>query len=266
VTCVTSQQVSSGQAAESPGSGGVRSRALVAEPRRWPGQGPQSLCWCRNHSIICIGGNVGAFGTVPGGLGSAVCGAAGAPVVTTLGSPRSDLRCWRGILSSASRRGLAPSPTCHSAASWSPRKWDVAVDDGNIAESRQPSSRGEGYLVISDITRRSRFTRRSFILAASASVICAPPIVRAASLMPVRAVGPVGPQYYGLCERTFIHGLTPHLSELSRAGASAYGVAAELNGRKVSAVNGVPGSRHIPRDCGTRHGRRKPDPDLARNS
>jgi hypothetical protein len=39
-----------------------------------------------------------------------------------------DLRCWRGILSSASRRGLAPSPTCHSAARWSPRKWDVAVD------------------------------------------------------------------------------------------------------------------------------------------
>jgi len=41
-------------------------------------------------------------------------------------------------------------------------------------------------------------------------------------------------------ERTFIHGLTPHLSELSRAGMSAYGIAAELNRRKVSAVNGVP--------------------------
>ena len=83
-------------------------------------------------------------------------------------------------------------------------------------------------------------TRRRFILAASASVICAPVIVRAASLMPVRAVGPIGPQYYGWVERTFIHGLTPHLSELIRAGMSAYGMAAELNRRKVSAVNGVP--------------------------
>jgi hypothetical protein len=84
-----------------------------------------------------------------------------------------DLCCWRRILFPASRRGLAPSPTCHSAARWSPRKWDVAVNDGNIAESRQPSSRVEGCLVISDITRRS------FILAASASVISARAIVRA---------------------------------------------------------------------------------------
>ena len=58
--------------------------------------------------------------------------------------------------------------------------------------------------------------------------------------MPVRAVGPIGPQYYGWVERTFIHNLTPHLSELSRAGMSPYGIAAELNRRKVSAVNGVP--------------------------
>jgi len=71
-------------------------------------------------------------------------------------------------------------------------------------------------------------------------VICAPAIVRAASLMPVRALGPIGPQYYGWVERVFIHGLTPHLSELSRAGMSPYGMAAELNRRKVSAVNGVP--------------------------
>src|SRR5437667_11277161 len=80
---------------------------------------------------------------------------------------------------------------------------------------------------------------RRFILAAFASVSCAPVIVRAASLMPVRAVGPIGPQYYGWVERTFIHNLTPHPSELSRAGMSPYGIAAELTRRKVSAVNGV---------------------------
>ena len=87
---------------------------------------------------------------------------------------------------------------------------------------------------------RAGITRRRFILAASASVICAPAIVRAASLMPVRAVGPIGPQYYGWVERVFIHNLTPHLSELSRAGMSPYGIAAELNRRQVTAMNGVP--------------------------
>jgi len=86
----------------------------------------------------------------------------------------------------------------------------------------------------------AEITRRRFILAASASVICAPAIVRAASLMPVRAVGPIEPQYYGWVERTFIHGLTPDLSELSRAGMSPYGIAAELNRRQVTAMNGVP--------------------------
>jgi len=30
-------------------------------------------------------------------------------------------------------------------------------------------------------------------------------------------------------ERVFIHGLTPHLSELSRAGMSPHGIAAELS-------------------------------------
>jgi hypothetical protein len=53
-----------------------------------------------------------------------------------------------------------------------------------------------------------------------------------------------------------IHGLTPHLSELSRAGMSAYGIAAELNRRKVSAMNGhVTGARFPIRriDTGCNH-------------
>jgi hypothetical protein len=98
----------------------------------------------------------------------------------------------------------------------------------------------EGFLLIHN---QAGLSRRRFILAASASVICASAIVRAVSLMPIRAVRPVGPQYYSWCERTFIHCLTPHLSELSRAGMSAYGIAAELNRRKVSAINGVRGTR-----------------------
>ena len=116
----------------------------------------------------------------------------------------------------------------------------MAVDGGKQS-GISPALLMEGSLPTqnrSDIN--TGITRRGFILAASASVICAPAIVRAASLMPVRALGPIGPQYYGWVERVFIHGLTPHLSELSRAGMSPYGMAAELNRRKVSAVNGVP--------------------------
>jgi hypothetical protein len=84
------------------------------------------------------------------------------------------------------------------------------------------------------------FTRRGLIVGACTSLICVPAIVRAASLMPIRALGPVGPQHYGWVQRVFIHTLTPHLSELTRAAMSAYGIAAELNRRKVSAMNGVP--------------------------
>jgi len=58
--------------------------------------------------------------------------------------------------------------------------------------------------------------------------------------MPVHALGPVGPQHYGWVQRVFLHCVTPDLSELTRARMSAYGIAAELNRRKVSAVNGVP--------------------------
>jgi hypothetical protein len=84
------------------------------------------------------------------------------------------------------------------------------------------------------------FTRRGCVLRVCTSLICAPAIVRAASLMPVHALGPVGPQQYGWVQRVFIHCVTPDLSELTRAGMSAYRIAAELNRRKVSAVNGVP--------------------------
>ena len=45
-------------------------------------------------------------------------------------------------------------------------------------------------------------TRRSIFIGAAASVIYAPAVVRAASLMPVRALrGPIGPHYAGFVER-----------------------------------------------------------------
>ena len=86
----------------------------------------------------------------------------------------------------------------------------------------------------------AEITRRGFILAASVSLLCAPSIVRAGSLMPIRAIGPVEPPYYGFVHRWFINGVTPHLSELHQAGMSAHGIAGELNRRNVGAMNGVP--------------------------
>jgi hypothetical protein len=57
-------------------------------------------------------------------------------------------------------------------------------------------------------------TRRSIFIGAAASLICAPAIVRATSLMPVRALMlpierplPIGPQYAGFCERLMYHSL-----------------------------------------------------------
>jgi hypothetical protein len=51
-------------------------------------------------------------------------------------------------------------------------------------------------------------TRRSIFVGAAASVICAPAVVRAASLMPIRGLVlpverplPIGPQYAGFVER-----------------------------------------------------------------
>ena len=61
-------------------------------------------------------------------------------------------------------------------------------------------------------------TRRSIFIGAAASLICAPAIVRATSLMPVRTLMlpierplPIGPQYAGFCERLMYHSLDSNL-------------------------------------------------------
>jgi hypothetical protein len=55
-------------------------------------------------------------------------------------------------------------------------------------------------------------TRRSILIGAAASLICAPAIVRATSLMPVRRPPPpFGPQYAGFWERLLYHSLDSNL-------------------------------------------------------
>jgi hypothetical protein len=73
----------------------------------------------------------------------------------------------------------------------------------------------------------SFITRRSIIRGAAASLICAPAIVRATSLMPVRRLClPVGHLYAGYVERIYFHALDSDL----RIGR----MSTHLNGKIVS--------------------------------
>jgi hypothetical protein len=90
----------------------------------------------------------------------------------------------------------------------------VAVSTVNIAERRQPLRRKEGSMTapIPDHHQNSLITRRSIFVGAAASLICAPAIVRATSLMAVSGLkGSIGPQYAGFCERLMYHSLECNL-------------------------------------------------------
>jgi hypothetical protein len=117
----------------------------------------------------------------------------------------------------ALRRRLAPSPTCHAAARWFPRKWDVAVSTANLAEWCQPSVRREGSVITSTLADQhdDQITRRGIILGVAASLICAPAIVRVTNLMPVRRLPfPFGSQSAGFIERLYLHALESHMRDL----------------------------------------------------
>jgi hypothetical protein len=72
----------------------------------------------------------------------------------------------------------------------------------------------------------SLITRRSIFRGAAASLIFAPAIVRATSLMPVRRLRAVGHQYAGFVERLYFHALDSDL----RVGQ----MSTHLNGKIVS--------------------------------
>jgi hypothetical protein len=145
----------------------------------------------------------------------------------------------RSHIDDASRRGLAPSPTCLTAARWFPRKWDVAVSTANIAEWRQPSLRREGSMTapIPNHHHDSLITRRSIFIGAAASLICAPAIVRATSLMPVRSLplpslNPLG-EFYRRC---FYHDLDFDLKTGRRMSLTSNGkIVSEAEGRRMVA-------------------------------
>jgi hypothetical protein len=80
------------------------------------------------------------------------------------------------------------------------------------------------------IPDQSLITRRSIFIGAAASLLCAPAIVRAANLMPVRRLPfPFGPQYAGFVDRIYLHALERSLQAGLRAGRTSI----ELCGRTI---------------------------------
>jgi len=84
----------------------------------------------------------------------------------------------------------------------------------------------------------SLITRRNF-LTASATLIYAPAVVRAASLMQVRGVALLTDRpYFGFVERLYVNLHFPTIVKLQNVGLSAREIAEELNKRQVRAING----------------------------
>jgi hypothetical protein len=72
------------------------------------------------------------------------------------------------------------------------------------------------------VSDQGLITRRSIFIGAAASLLCAPAIVRATNLMPVRRLPfPYGPQYAGFVERLYFHSLESSLQAALRAGRTS---------------------------------------------
>ena len=84
--------------------------------------------------------------------------------------------------------------------------------------------------------------RRSMIISAAASLLCAPAIVRAASLMPLRGLRvPIGPQYSGFCERLMYQSLDSNLRADEMSTVLNGKIIPEDNARRMVAYAPVQG-------------------------
>ena len=84
--------------------------------------------------------------------------------------------------------------------------------------------------------------RRSIITSAAASLICAPAIVRAASLMPVRRLRVrIAPQYAGFCERLMYQSLDSNLRADEMSTVLNGKIIPENNARRMVAYARVQG-------------------------
>ena len=80
--------------------------------------------------------------------------------------------------------------------------------------------------------------RRQLFIGGAATWLCAPSIVRASSLMPVRGIIlPIERRHYGFLERLYVYANLPAIIELQNAGLSAHGVAEAMNSRGRKSIN-----------------------------
>jgi hypothetical protein len=71
--------------------------------------------------------------------------------------------------------------------------------------------------------------RRTLLISAAASLLCAPAIVRSGSLMPVRRVVlRLNHSYYGFTDRLSVYGYLPRINNRLNAGLSPREIAVEL--------------------------------------
>ena len=82
-------------------------------------------------------------------------------------------------------------------------------------------------------------TRRNFLIRTSATLVCAPAIVRATGLMPIRSITLPTVPYHGFVERLFLSLTGPPATELISAGLSAEEAAREMNRRRITNMNGA---------------------------
>jgi hypothetical protein len=82
------------------------------------------------------------------------------------------------------------------------------------------------------IPDRTLITRRSIFIGAAASLLCAPAIVRATNLMPVRRIILKSDvNYYGFVDRLWASQSFSTIIERQNAGLSANEIAAEMNAK-----------------------------------
>ena len=89
-------------------------------------------------------------------------------------------------------------------------------------------------------------TRRNVLIGASATLVCAPAVIRVAGLMPIRRIILPTAHYYGFVERLFLSVAGPPATELINAGFSAEEAAREMSRRKIINMNSAPWeARHV---------------------
>jgi hypothetical protein len=114
--------------------------------------------------------------------------------------------------------------------------------DGKCSRVVAPALAQEGSMTTLISNHEGLITRRSIIISAAASLVCAPAIVRAASLMPVRRLRVrIAFQYAGFCERLMYQSLDSNLRADEMSTVLNGEIVPENNARRMVAYARVQG-------------------------